>query len=177
MLIYLQMIETPEDKSKFEYIYENYLGLMHHVAFQILNNTQDTEDAVHQAFVSIAENIKTISDVKCPKTRSYIVVIVENKAIDILRKKARIVNTIDFNENMWGIEIPEAGALDLATLMGRLPARYREVLLLRFDNGYTTKEIAKILDITPGNAEKLIWRAKNALQKLIAEDDMSYETK
>ena len=176
MLIYLQMIETPEDKSKFEYIYENYLGLMYHVAFKLLNNTQDTEDAVHQAFVSIAENIKAISDVRCPETRAFAVVIVEHKAIDILRKKARMVNTIDFDENMWGIEILETDSLDLAALMGRLPARYREVLLLRFDSGYTTKEIAKMLGITPGNAEKLIWRAKTALQKLMVEDN-SYETK
>ena len=60
MLIYLQMIETPEDQSKFEQIYEKYLGLMYHVALKILENHEDAEDAVHQAFVSIAENLSLI---------------------------------------------------------------------------------------------------------------------
>ena len=70
MLIYLQMIETPEDQSKFEQIYEKYLGLMYHVALKILENHEDAEDAVHQAFVSIAENIKTIHPADCPETKS-----------------------------------------------------------------------------------------------------------
>ena len=55
MLIYLQMLETPEEKSLFEQIYLEYCGLMFHVAYEILHNEQDAEDAVHQAFVKIAE--------------------------------------------------------------------------------------------------------------------------
>ena len=50
MIIYLQMIDTPEDRSKFEQIYLEYRGLMFHVANEILHNEQDAEDAVHQAF-------------------------------------------------------------------------------------------------------------------------------
>ena len=61
MLIYLQTIETDKDKSKFEQIYEAYRGLMFHVAFKILEQEQDAEDAVHHAFVKIAENITKIS--------------------------------------------------------------------------------------------------------------------
>ena len=62
MIIYLQMLETPEEKSKFEQLYLEYKGLMFHVAYEILHNEQDAEDAVHQAFVKIAENIKKIDD-------------------------------------------------------------------------------------------------------------------
>lgn len=47
MLIYLQMLETPEEKSLFEQIYLEYCGLMFHVAYEILHNEQDAEDAVH----------------------------------------------------------------------------------------------------------------------------------
>lgn len=57
MLIYLQIIETDEDKSTFEQIYEAYRGLMFHAAFKVLTHEQDAEDAVHYAFVKIAENI------------------------------------------------------------------------------------------------------------------------
>lgn len=67
MLLYLQMLETPEEKSLFEQIYLEYRGLMYHVAYEILHNDQDAEDAVHQAFVKIVENIKKIDDPVCPK--------------------------------------------------------------------------------------------------------------
>lgn len=170
MLIYLQMIETPEDRVNFQHIYDTYFGLMYHIAFKMLGNKPDAEDAVHQGFVSIAENIKKISSMPRPEMEAYIVVIVENKAIDILRVKKNYVNQIDFDENMWGIEVIEDSNIDLAALMGRLPARYREALLLRFDIGFTTKEVAKLMKITPANAEKLLWRAKRELQKLIEEE-------
>lgn len=86
MIIYLQMIDTPEDRSKFEQLYLEYRGLMFHVANKILQHTQDSEDTVHQAFLKVAENIEKIGDPKCPKTQSYIVTIVENKAIDLIRR-------------------------------------------------------------------------------------------
>lgn len=47
MLIYLQTIETEEDKSKFEDIYREYRGLMYYVAYKRLHHEQDAEDAVH----------------------------------------------------------------------------------------------------------------------------------
>ncbi len=57
MLIHLSVIESEDDRSKFEVIYERYRGLMFYTAMQILNHQQDAEDAVHQAFVSIIENM------------------------------------------------------------------------------------------------------------------------
>lgn len=36
MLIYLQVIETEEDKNKFEDIYQKYRGLMYYVAYHLL---------------------------------------------------------------------------------------------------------------------------------------------
>ena len=69
MMIYLQTIDTAEDRSKFEQLYEQYKQLMFYTAFQILKRPQDAEDAVHHAFLSIAENISKISDPDCPKTR------------------------------------------------------------------------------------------------------------
>ena len=89
MIVYLQLIDTAEDRSKFEQLYEQYKQLMFYTAFQILKRPQDAEDAVHHAFLSIAENISKISDPDCPKTRAYIVTIVERKAIDMLRAERR----------------------------------------------------------------------------------------
>ena len=79
MLVYLAMIDSPEDQSKFERVYHKYRYLMLHIAKQILHNHHDAEDAVHQAFVAIIENIEKISDVDSPKTRSFVVIITERK--------------------------------------------------------------------------------------------------
>jgi RNA polymerase sigma-70 factor (ECF subfamily) len=57
---------------------------MFYVAMKILHNEHNAEDAVHQAFLSILENLDKISNVECPKTQSYIVIIVERKAIDTI---------------------------------------------------------------------------------------------
>ena len=68
MLIYLQMIESPEDKHKFEIIYEKYRDMLFAIANDILHNEHDAEDAVHFGFVKLAENISKIGDPDCPKT-------------------------------------------------------------------------------------------------------------
>lgn len=91
MIIYLQMIESDEDKSKFEQLYIMYKGLMFHVAMKILKNEFDAEDAVHQAFLSLIENLKKISDVKCPKTRAYIVIITERNSYTGYNEKHHLV--------------------------------------------------------------------------------------
>ena len=145
MIIYLQMIESDEDKSKFEQLYIMYKGLMFHVAMKILKNEFDAEDAVHQAFLSLIENLKKISDVKCPKTRAYIVIITERKAIDIIRSRSKLVD-MEFWESTYGI------------------------LLLRYYNGYSVREISSMLHIKKDTAQKQLWRAKAALQKHLKGD-------
>ena len=170
MLIYLQMIESEEDKSKFEKLYNQYRHLMFSVANKILDNQFDAEDAVHKAFVSIIDNLDKIKEVDCPKTKAYVVIITENKAIDIIRSKKHIIED-ELIDTLYGIEIPMPGDGGLADAMAKLPARYREVLLLRFDNGYKTKEIAKMMNMTEGSMQKLIWRAKDALHKQLEADE------
>ena len=37
VLVYLQMIESDEDRSKFQAIYKEYRGLMFHIAYTMLS--------------------------------------------------------------------------------------------------------------------------------------------
>ena len=169
MLMYLSMIETPDDKVKFERIYNRYRNLMYHVAYKVLGNHYDAEDAVHQAFVAIIRHLEKISDIDCPQTRSYIVLITERKAIDLIRTR-HSEKVIPLNEDLIGIEIPAPGDHGLADALAKLPAHYREVLLLRFDNGYSAKELAQMLGMTESGVRKLIGRAKNALGRILEEE-------
>lgn len=168
MIIYMQMLETPEEKSKFEQLYLEYKGLMFHVAYEILHNEQDAEDAVHQAFIKIAENIKKIDDPICPKTHSYVVTIVENKAIDQYRKQQKH-QTVELIDDIQGTNAHYEGDNDLTKCILKLPARYREMILLRYHHGYSVREIAGMMGISLSAAIKLDQRAKQKLKKLCEE--------
>lgn len=168
LLYYLQAIDSEEERSKFERIYYRYRSLLFAVAMKLLRHEQDAEDAVQQAFLSIIENLDKISAEDCPKTRSYVVTITERKAIDILRTRSRLAD-VDFDETVRGLEAPLPGDNGLADAMMKLPARYREILLLRYDNGYDTGELAAILHIKRGTVNRLLLRAKNALKKAMEE--------
>lgn len=169
-MLYLQMLPSPSEKDKFEQIYTLYRGLMFYIARRILPGEADAEDAVHQAFVSIIENLKKISEVRCPKTRSYVVIITERKAIDILRSRSRL-SPEAFEESTRGVELPLPGDGGLSDAMSRLPAAYREALLLRYYHGYTVREIAPMLGRKPGAVQKLLTRAKAALRKTLEQED------
>ena len=92
MVIYLQMIEDDEDRTKFERIYYSYEKLMFYTAGKMLTVQEDKEDAVYQAFVKIIEIIKKIKLVDSPETKALIVKITEQRAIDILRKNKKILS-------------------------------------------------------------------------------------
>lgn len=176
MIVYLQMLDSASDRVKFEQLYHKYRGLMYYVANKILCNEQDAEDAVHQAFLAVIKNAPKIFsknfDVKCPKTRSLVVIITERKAIDILRGRSRKPE-VELNEDIVGWEIPLPGDGPLSAAMAKLPARYREVLMLHFDNGYTAKEIARLFDIKQESVQKLIWRAKERLREILKQEGIS----
>lgn len=170
MFIYLAVIETPDDKSKFEKVYLQYRGLMYTVAYRILGNPSDAEDAVHNAFLKIAENIDKISDPGCAKTKNYVVIIAENKAIDLYRRNTRH-NAIPIDE-IPGAPVEPQDSHGLAECILKLPPRYRQVILLKYYHGFSCREIARQLGITLSNAQKLDQRAKEKLTQLCEEEDV-----
>lgn len=167
MFIYLQTIETDEEKSKFEQIYYEYRGLLYHIAYKYLQNEQDAEDAVHHTFEKVAKNIKKV-DLPCPKTKEFIVTIVENRSIDILRGRKRHP-TVEFSEEYYITpEVPENSGL-LAQCILKLPALQRQVIWLKYNDGYDLREIARMLDISLAWAQKTDQRAKKRLEQLYRE--------
>ena len=168
MLIYLQTVEAPEERSKFEKIYWMYRDTMYAVAYDILKNEQDAEDAVHHAFLKIVENFSKISEIDCPKTKGYIVTIVENRAIDIYRRKKQHPES-PYNEETVGLTVDPASGSTLAGCILKLPPRQRQVIILKYHHGYELKEVAKMLGISYANALSIDKRAKKQL-KLLCEE-------
>lgn len=123
-------------------------------------------------FSKVIEILDTISSPRCHKTRALLVTITEHKAIDLYREKQRR-NVLPLAEEYIGAapaaEIERLAARDtLAAAIASLPPRYRSVLLLRYDCGYSNAEIANILDTTEPNVRKLIQRAKEKLSAALS---------
>lgn len=55
-MMYMAMLETAEQKDKIAYIYENYAGMMYHVAIGVVGEHYLAEDAVHETFMSDTDN-------------------------------------------------------------------------------------------------------------------------
>lgn len=70
------------------------------------------------------------------------------------------------DEDKIGKILPDWHEHDLMWCIDQLPSRYRECILLKYSQGYTTKEVAKIMDISFGAASKLDQRAKKRLNEL-----------
>lgn len=170
MLICLQMIDTPEERSNFELLYREYRGLMFHVANRILDNEQDAEDAVHQAFLKIAEHIGRIAEPVCPKTRGFVVTVAENKAIDLYRRRKKHPS-VELDETLPGVPALYEGENVLAECLLKLSARYREVLLLRYCYGYSLRETADLMGVTVSAATQLVHRAKIKLRALYEKEE------
>ena len=160
---YLLLIDSDEDKQKFEQLYDQYNDLLFYIARRFFCGQQDVEDVVQDAYLALVNNLDKIGEVYSSQTKHYIITVIERKSLDVLRKRKGAV-PMEWDETTPGltVELPEERGL--ADALSKLSAGYREVLMLKYFNGYTVKEIAGILSVTPKAAESMLGRAKAALQ-------------
>lgn len=169
MLIYTALIEEEKEKRRFEALYNKYYRLMFHIAGGILNNAEDAEDAVSEAFFSIAENFSKISRESTHKIKTYFVTVVERKAIDIYRKK-HAHSLVPFDERFEGAVLPEPGEGAAADAMERLPLRYKELLYLKHICGFKSAEIAKMLGMSDAMVRRGLTDARTAYRRELEKE-------
>ena len=168
MLLILSTTEVGVQDSKFDKIYFSYRNLMFTVAYHLLHNKEDAQDAVQEAFLSIAMNLDKVPNEPSTESRAYAVTVVKRKACDILRHRP-FVPSAEYDDAI-GIVITLQESNGLEEAMSSLSKKYREVLLLRFHNGYSAKEVAEMLNISQSVTQKLMWRAKEALRKQLENE-------
>lgn len=174
MLLYLSLIETEEDKIKFEDIFNSYKKTMYYVANSILKDEHYSHDAVQNSFLKIIKNIDKIEDVKSNKTKGFIVTIVKNSSIDMYRKLQKEKSKVKELENeILGFEnevydtdiLPNK--VEVAIL--NLPERYKQVFFLKYSHGLHDNKIAEILDISSSTVRTRIKRGKEKLKIILDE--------
>lgn len=155
-----------EQKLKAEQLYIKYWHLMCHVAMEILQNSADAEDAVQQAFLYLMLHMDRLGDIDSPATRAYVTLTAKHRAIDLYRSRRRCEPVDVSGMRTAGIHPERLGVVEA---LSQLPARDRDILLLRFWEGYTTDEIAGMLHMKTDAVQKAIWRAKKKLSEKLAE--------
>lgn len=155
-----------EQKLKVERLYIKYWHLMCHVAMEILQNSADAEDAVQQAFLYLMLHMDKLGAIDSPATRAYVTLTAKHRAIDLYRSR-RCCEPVDVSGmQAAGIHPERLGVMEA---LDSLPSRDKNMLLLRFWEGYTTDEIAGMLRMKKDAVQKAIWRAKKKLSEKLVE--------
>ena len=181
LALYLGMIETPEEKTAFEDLYNKYRGKMFSLAYSILKNYPNAEEAVSQAFFTIARNFSKIRDLSPVKQGAYLKITVKNAAIDIYRKETGenstpIEEIEDFTaapDDVSDEVLSEMNYNKIVEAIRSLPEQYGECLYLFHVRELSIKEIAAHLYIEPEAVKKRLQRARQKLRKILEENEIT----
>ncbi len=173
--IYLAMLDNPEEESKFEELYNQFKPTLITVAHQILDDIDLAEDAVHDAFLSLARNMNKISGRKCIQIRNYLIIIVRNASRRIYNKRKKEVCIEEIEDNIPDLQNIEIDTEDkvaqqkLMTLIKTLDEKYADVLILKYFYDLPDKEIARSLGISLENAKIRLYRGKAMIKNKLSE--------
>jgi len=159
-------------KAQFE-IYKLYYKAMYNSCLRILNNTQEAEDVMQEAFLSAFDKINSYKGEV--SFGAWLKRIVVNKALDYLKKNKIDCLPIDDKIHQLSEEEIEkneftTNSIDLIKqAMEQLPSGYRIVLNLYLIEAYDHEEIAKILNISASTSRSQYNRAKKKLIQLLSQ--------
>lgn len=161
-----------------ERLYREYRSPMFRVALAILRDEGLAEDAVQQSFLKIFQNFEKIDRSDCNKTRSFIVILVKNTAIDLYRRRGRenVISFEDLERPLPDRETqPEDRAIAklegerLSACLAKMEDKYANLLLLRYYHGYQNREIAELLGMSQAQVAMGIYRGKQRLGKMLQD--------
>lgn len=153
----------------FDELFSAYHRQMLFVAYGILENQADAEDAVQNALLKLYRLRHSIP--KDPRIlRAYVLTAAKHAALDL---KDRDKNFIDIDtvvlpakdDPLWEIMASQDYNRLLQT-MESLPDLYREVLMLRYVQELSVKEIAQLLNRKEWAVRKQLARGKALMQEI-----------
>jgi RNA polymerase sigma factor (sigma-70 family) len=171
-----ECIKGNEDAQK--ELYGKYAAKLYAICGRYSNNYQVAEDILQDSFIHIFDNL--ISFRSQGSFEGWMKHITINTALQSLKKKKLLSVSLNdtsgpeiaCNENIFS----SLSSKDIIAMIQQIPEGYREVLNLFSIDGYSHKEIAKMLDITEANSKIRLNRARNMLkEKLIKTKTVSHE--
>jgi RNA polymerase sigma-70 factor (ECF subfamily) len=156
-------------KAQFR-LYELYAKAMFNAAYRIVNNREEAEDMLQEAFTDCFRNIGSYRSEST--FGAWLKTIVINKCINRLRKReAELVYVDDYRS----VERPADEAEEvcwpdtsvIAKAAEKLPDGYRVVFSLYLLEGYDHAEISQIMNISESTSKTQYLRAKDKLKKIL----------
>ncbi|PID68872.1 MAG: RNA polymerase subunit sigma-70 [Flavobacteriales bacterium] len=158
--------KNQEKKAQAE-VYQIYSGKLFGLCLKYSKNYQEAQDNLHNGFITI---FNKIGHFKFKGSfEGWMKRIMINTALQTYRKKDVL--------NLVSEEIPERIEVEINTddisltyllkIIQELPNRYRMVFNLYVLDGYTHKEIGKLLEISEGTSKSNLSRARLILKRKV----------
>jgi RNA polymerase sigma-70 factor, ECF subfamily len=172
------------DQISYQKLVETYWNELNFLANRLLADESVANDCVQETFIKAITKIDSFEG--RGSLRSWLHQITVNESLTELRKKsARKEESLDelmldFDETGHYLQSYQGHPVSLEVLqesievkrhlkqsIDKLPDNFRIILILRDFEGYSTKEVAKKLDMTEQNVKVRLHRARLALRNLL----------
>lgn len=142
-------------------IYERHVSTVYRVCFSYMKNTADTEDMVQNTFIQMISSDMAFQSEEHEK--AWLIVTASNLCKNHLRHWWQKRFNIDDYENVattQPFEIDETLAVVMA-----LPEKYKSTLYLYYYEGYTSTEIARLMEKPQSTIRNYLHRGRNILRE------------
>jgi RNA polymerase sigma factor (sigma-70 family) len=159
------------DRRDQELLYRRHAAKLYAVCLQYSGNDEEARDILQEGFIKIFENLQHYKFEG--SFEGWMRRITVNTALEKYRGRHNLyrVDDIDLipeqdaepdNEDYAGLD-----AGDLLTIIRELPTKYRMVFNLFAIEGYSHKEIGKMMNISEGTSKSNLSRARAILQRKV----------
>lgn len=170
------MADNDIDIASFEARMYPHLDAAYNLARWLTGNEADAQDVLQDACLKALGAFRRFDGDNC---KAWLLTIVRNTCYSLLRKKHRHVEIAEFDEEQHPVEsdpsdhhaqpdVLLARLRDGQTLnaaLALLPAEFREILVLRELEGFTYKEISRLIDTPMGTVMSRLSRARSQLRE------------
>lgn len=161
------------EKEAFAKLYEHYLPQIYRFIYLKVNNKSEAEDLTHEVFLNTWQNLKTFTQREFPFS-SWLYRIARNEVIDFYRTNKKNIRLELVEEDFIKIAETESSNLDqslelekVKNLFQRLTQEQQDVLIMRFIEDLSPKEISAALNKSEGAIRIIQHRGLNELKKII----------
>ena len=149
-----------------ERIYDLYFDTVYRVCFIYMKNNADAQDMAQETFLKMLR--KPFNYESDEKTKAWLIVCASNLCKNHLKKWWRkksvsLDEEIGNLENIQGINLNNEQSEILETVMS-LDGKYSLPVYLYYYEGYSTGEIAKMLDTKPSTVQTRLAKARQLLK-------------
>lgn len=158
------------DQKSHELLYKYFAPKMYGICLRFAGNEMEADDILQEGFIKIFTKIKEFRNEG--SLEGWIRRTIINTAINHYRKNLRYAKFQDIDD----LEVPisneeniydKLSKEELVKLVQELPNGYRTVFNLNVLEGYTHKEIGKMLNISDNTSKSQLTRARSILQKKV----------